>query len=55
MGPSRIPLSDVYDYLDDHEVNDPDDRDDFIELLQSMDNAYIDIQAKAAEQARGNR
>ena len=47
-----IPHSEIIMYLDEQEVEDSDDRDDFVCLIQAMDVAYIEFHENKVKQMR---
>lgn len=60
LGP--IPWSAIDRYATRHAIDDPDDFDEFVELVMTLDQAYLehcsreqDRQAKAKPAARGRR
>jgi hypothetical protein len=62
MGVGPIPWTALDRYASRHGVDDPDDFDEFVELITAMDQAYLDHcheeqkrQAKAAPSSGGRR
>lgn len=48
-GPTEIIYSEKIKWLDENNVDDPDDRDDFLNVVSQLDNAYLEHSAKKAE------
>ncbi len=40
-GPAAIPLSEIVAYFDIYEINDPEERDDYIAMIRHLDSVYL--------------
>lgn len=49
MGVGPIPWTAIDRYAERHGVTDPDDYDEFVELISAMDSAYLEHAQKEAE------
>lgn len=45
-GAANIPISEILAYLELNEIYHPDDRQDYVTLIQCIDNAYLESQNK---------
>jgi hypothetical protein len=48
-GPAEIPYPVKILWLNENHVYDPDERDDFLNVVSQLDNAYIEHSAKKAD------
>jgi len=43
-GPLSIPYPTVINWLNENFVSEPDDREDYLQIIQQLDSVYLDIQ-----------